>query len=85
MLVKTRIRDVVFIIRTARVMALVNAAMEDAGVVCWDIKYFYLLPRPSEVDPSIETCTGIPNFPAYTSGKKVGQYAVQRALTDGAE
>lgn len=124
-------------IRTARVMALANTAMHDAGVVCWDTKYYYMLPRPSEVDPNIETCTGIPNFPAYTSGhstysgagseilsylfpdkqseyqamaleaaesriygcihyrfdsevglasgKKVGQYAVQRAQTDGGE
>ena len=124
-------------LRSARAMALVNAAMEDAGVVCWDTKYYYLYPRPSEVDPSVETSTGIPNFPAYSSGhatfsgaaaevlshlfpehtselqamakeasesriygcihyrfdseaglasgKKVGQYAIQRAQTDGAE
>ena len=124
-------------LRTARVMALTNTAMQDAGVVCWDTKYFYLYPRPSEVDKTIETCTGIPNFPAYTSGHstfsgaaaeilshlfpekkaeldamakeasesriygcihyrfdcevglqsglKVGQYAVQRAQTDGGE
>lgn len=124
-------------LRSARVMALTNTAMEDAGIVCWETKYYYLYPRPSEVDPTIETCTGIPNFPAYTSGhstfsgaaaeilshlfpdktaelqalakeasesrvygcihyrfdsevgltsgKKVGQYAVQRAQTDGGE
>ncbi len=124
-------------IRSARAMALVNTAMQDAGISCWDIKYYYLVPRPSEVDPKVTTCTGIPNFPAYTSGhstfsaaaaeilsylfpantaelqamakeasesriygcihyrfdcetglevgKKVGQYAVERAKTDGSE
>ena len=55
-------------LRSARVMALVNTAMHDAGVACWDTKYFYLYPRPTEVDPNVETSTGIPNFPAYTSG-----------------
>lgn len=55
-------------IRSARAMALVNTALEDAGITCWDVKYYYLLPRPTEMDPSVTTGTGIPNFPAYTSG-----------------
>lgn len=55
-------------IRSARAMALVNTAIQDAGIACWDVKYYYLLPRPTEVDPNVTTCTGIPNFPAYTSG-----------------
>ena len=55
-------------LRSARVMGLVNTAMHDAGVACWDTKYFYMYPRPCEVDPSVETSTGVPNFPAYTSG-----------------
>ena len=55
-------------IRAARAMALTNTALQDAGISCWETKYFYLLPRPSEADPNVSTCTGIPNFPAYTSG-----------------
>ncbi len=55
-------------IRSARAMALVTTAIADAGVSCWDIKYFYLLPRPTQVDSKISTCTGIPNFPSYPSG-----------------
>ena len=55
-------------IRTARAMALLNTAMEDAGISCWDTKYYYLTQRPSEVDRDITTSTGIPNFPGYTSG-----------------
>jgi hypothetical protein len=124
-------------VRWARNFALVNMALMDAGIVCWDAKYFYFNPRPSQSDPTIKTLTGVPNFPAYTSGhstfsaaaatvlshllpdrgtkfddmateasmsrlygaihyrsdceaglvcgKAIGQYAVDRAISDGAE
>lgn len=124
-------------VRWARNLALLNMALMDAAIVCWDAKYFYYNPRPSQADPSIKTLTGVPNFPAYTSGhstfsgaaatilgyivpgrsadysamateasmsrlyggihyrsdcevglangKKVGDYAIQRAKTDGAD
>lgn len=55
-------------VRAARAFALLNMAMHDAGVGCWDAKYYYFNPRPSQLDPSIKTQIGIPNFPAYTSG-----------------
>lgn len=124
-------------VRWARNMALLNMALSDAAIVCWDTKYFYFNPRPTQLNPQIKTLTGIPNFPAYISGhstfsgaaaailghiikdrasqyddmaaeaslsrmyggihfksdcikglevgKNVGNYAVQRALTDGGE
>ena len=124
-------------VRWARNMALLNMTLMDAAIVCWDTKYFYFNPRPTQLDPKIKTLTGIPNFPAYISGhstfsgaaaailshiipekaaaydamakeaslsrmyggihyradceiglvvgKNVGNYAKQRALTDGAE
>ncbi|MFV8268900.1 phosphatase PAP2 family protein [Flavobacterium sp. GT2N3] len=55
-------------VRWARNMALLNIAMMDAAISCWDAKYFYFNPRPCQMDPSIKTLTGIPNFPAYVSG-----------------
>jgi hypothetical protein len=55
-------------VRWARNMALLNMALSDAGIVCWDAKYFYFNPRPTQTDPRIKTLTGVPNFPAYTSG-----------------
>jgi hypothetical protein len=55
-------------VRTARTFALLNMALHDAGVACWDAKYFYFNPRPTQLDPTIKTWTGIPNFPAYVSG-----------------
>jgi PAP2 superfamily len=124
-------------VRWARNMALLNMAMMDAAIACWDAKYVYFNPRPSQVDPRIKTVTGLPNFPSYISGhstfsaaastilghiiktkatdydnmakeasvsrlygaihyrsdcekgletgKKVGDYAIARARTDGAE
>jgi len=55
-------------IRWARNLALLNCAEMDAGVVCWDIKYFYFNPRPSQMNGEIKTLTGVPNFPSYVSG-----------------
>jgi hypothetical protein len=55
-------------VRFARNMALLNMTEMDAAIVCWDIKYHYFNPRPTQLDPSIKTLTGIPNFPAYVSG-----------------
>jgi hypothetical protein len=55
-------------VRWARNMALLNMALMDASIVCWDTKYFYFNPRPTQMDPEIKTLTGIPNFPAYISG-----------------
>jgi hypothetical protein len=123
-------------VRWARNFALLNMSLMDAAIACWDAKFQYYNPRPSQVDPSIKTMTGLPNFPSYISGhstfsgaaaeilsylipskgqqfqnmaneaslsrlygaihyrsdctigllvgKKVGQYAIQRAMTDGA-
>jgi hypothetical protein len=55
-------------LRTARTLALLNTALMDAGVCCWETKYYYYIPRPSQADPEIKTATGLPNFPSYTSG-----------------
>jgi hypothetical protein len=124
-------------VRWARNMALLNMAEMDAGIVCWNTKYYYFNPRPTQMIPDIKTLTGIPNFPSYISGhstfseaaatilghlipsnaakyetmsseaamsrfisgihteidcnaglktgKKIGDYAVQRAMADGGE
>lgn len=124
-------------VRWARNMALLNMSLMDAAIACWDAKYTYFNPRPSQINPDIKSVTGVPNFPSYISGHstfsgaaatilghivplrndaylamakeasvsrmygaihyrsdcekgletgtKVGNYAVQRALTDGAE
>jgi len=54
--------------RWARNLALLNMAMFDAAICCWDVKMFYYTPRPSQLNPKIKTLTGLPNFPSFTSG-----------------
>jgi hypothetical protein len=54
--------------RWARNMALLNMSLMDAAVVCWDVKYLHFNARPSQMDNSIKTVTGLPNFPSYISG-----------------
>lgn len=55
-------------VRWARNMALLNMSLMDAAIVCWDTKYFYFNPRPTQMNAKIKTLTGIPNFPSYISG-----------------
>ncbi|HEY3403982.1 MAG TPA: phosphatase PAP2 family protein [Ohtaekwangia sp.] len=55
-------------VRAARAYALLNITMHEAAVACWDTKFYYFNPRPSQMDQNIKTGTGVPNFPAFTSG-----------------
>jgi hypothetical protein len=55
-------------VRAARAFALLNMALHDAAVGCWETKYFYFNPRPSQMDPELKSIIGLPNFPSYTSG-----------------
>jgi membrane-associated phospholipid phosphatase len=68
-------------VRTARVFALLNVAMHDAAVACWDAKFAYFNPRPSQLDPSIKTSIGLPNFPSYTSGHSTFSAAAATVLS----
>jgi hypothetical protein len=67
-------------VRTARTLALLNTAMMDAAVSCWYTKSFYYVPRPSQMDNGIKTLTGLPNFPAYTSGHSTFSAAAATVL-----
>jgi hypothetical protein len=68
-------------LRAARVLAYLNMAMSDAGVSCWDAKYFYHYPRPIQAIPGFKTILGTPNFPSYTSGHSTFSYAASTVLT----
>ena len=41
-------------VRAARAFALLNMALHDAAVGCWDAKYLYFNPRPSQLDPDLK-------------------------------
>jgi hypothetical protein len=68
-------------VRAARVFALMNMAMHDAAVACWEAKFHYFSPRPSQLDASIKTQIGLPNFPSYPSGHSTFSAAASSVLS----
>ncbi|RRQ49595.1 phosphatase PAP2 family protein [Maribacter algicola] len=67
-------------LRSARTMAYMNMAIMDAGISCWDAKYYYHYPRPIQTIPGFRTIAGTPNFPSYTSGHSVFSAAASEVL-----
>src|SRR5712692_7558730 len=51
------------------VFALLDAAMMDAAIGCWDAKLTYWFIRPPQADPAIKLipAIGLPNHPSYPS------------------
>ncbi len=68
-------------IRWARNLALLNMTLMDAAIVCWDTKYAYFNPRPSQMQSTIKTTTGLPNFPSYISGHSTFSSAAATLLS----
>jgi membrane-associated phospholipid phosphatase len=68
-------------VRAARAFAMLDMALHDAAVGCWDTKYFYFNPRPSQLDPDLKTVIGLPNFPSFTSGHSTFSGAAAEVLS----
>ena len=68
-------------LRSARTFAYLNMAVMDAGICCWDAKYFYHYPRPINTIPGFKTILGTPNFPSYTSGHSTFSAAASEILS----
>lgn len=68
-------------VRAARLFALLNMAMLDAAVACWDVKFYYFNPRAAQLDPTIHTPIGLPNFPSYSSGHSTFSAAAASILS----
>jgi hypothetical protein len=66
-------------VRMARTLALVGTALMDAGIACWDAKYYYYYPRPQQF--GVKTSVGLPNFPSYTSGHSTFSGAASAILS----
>ncbi len=70
------------LVRNARLLALLNLAMADAAIACWEAKYHYVFWRPitaialadtdgnpaTDPDPSWLPLFATPAFPEYPSG-----------------
>jgi len=68
-------------VRTARTLALLGTTLQDAGICCWDAKYYYYYPRPNQMNKKIKTSVGLPNFPSYTSGHSTFSGAAAELLS----
>lgn len=68
-------------VRAARAYAFLNIVEHNAAVACWDTKFFYYNARPSQLDATIKTGTGVPNFPAYVSGHSTFSAAAASLLS----
>lgn len=68
-------------LRSARTLAYMNMAIMDAGIACWDAKYYYHYPRPIQAIPGFKTILGTPNFPSYTSGHSTFSSAASEVLS----
>jgi membrane-associated phospholipid phosphatase len=70
----------------ARLFALLNVAMADASVVCWDCKYRFDVWRPvtaiREVEAGWTPLLPTPPFPSYTSGHSSFSGAAAAALAE---
>ena len=70
------------LVQNARLFALLNLGLADAGIACWDMKYTYDFWRPvtairladtdgnalTDADPNWTPLLTTPPFPGYTSG-----------------
>jgi hypothetical protein len=52
----------------ARVHAYLTAAIYHALIDCWEAKWRYLRPRPTDLDATLLTVIPVPRHPAYPSG-----------------
>ena len=71
------------------VFAVLGATMYDAFIACFDAKYHYLTPRPSQADPGIVAPppsptgapTRLPNHPSYPAGHSCNAASAATVLT----
>ncbi|MBA3298691.1 MAG: phosphatase PAP2 family protein, partial [Thermoleophilaceae bacterium] len=72
--------------RAARIFALLNMSMADAGVAAWDSKYTYWFARPENairdlgLDPDWKPYLPTPASPAYVSGRSAFSAAAGQVL-----
>ncbi|MGP4059384.1 vanadium-dependent haloperoxidase [Halobacillus sp. H74] len=67
--------------RAARILGAVFSGMNDAFVVCWSLKYKWLVPRPNQLDSKLATVICTPKHPSYPSGHATISGAAEMILS----
>jgi hypothetical protein len=67
--------------RAARVLGALFAGINDALVVCWYLKYKWLVARPNQLDPTFATVICTPKHPSYPSGHATASGAAEIILS----
>jgi len=62
------------------VFAMMNAAVYDALIACFEAKYFYWTLRPHQADPAVVRAFTVPNYPSYPSGHQSLSASAARVL-----
>ena len=65
----------------ARVLAVVQGAINDTFIVTWYFKYLYDIPRPIQLDRKLLTSICTPYFPTYPSGHSAISGAAETILS----
>ena len=65
----------------ANLFAIMNAAMFDSFIACWEAKYFYWTLRPYQANPAITRVLAPPNHPSYPSGHACASAAASSVLS----
>ncbi|MGM8213647.1 vanadium-dependent haloperoxidase [Virgibacillus sp. W0430] len=67
--------------RAARVLAAVQAGINDTFVVVWHYKYLWNIARPIQYDQDLQPIICTPRFPTYVSGHAAVSGCVQTILS----
>ncbi|WP_407268272.1 vanadium-dependent haloperoxidase [Radiobacillus sp. PE A8.2] len=67
--------------RAARILAILQAGINDAFVVTWYLKYKWIVARPNQLDQDLVTIICTPRHPSYPSGHAVVSGAAETILS----
>jgi hypothetical protein len=65
----------------ARIHATLSTAIYHALIACWQEKWIYLRPRPTDLDPTLPTAVPVPRHPSYPSGHSTVAGAARTILS----
>ncbi len=68
-------------LHAARTLQITQAAIQDAFIITWSLKYHFDIARPYQLDPKLKTVIPTPPHPAYPSGHSVVSGCAETVLS----